>query len=168
MGGQDHTEVIPTHNEKFLHIEKAIGLLQSFDQKMIEVTSNQNASLERIHERLDDWEEQTKAIIRLGTSVEHMVDESKKTQESVGKAMELIQDLHIRTRDIEKEKYEDKFKEYETEMDTIKAHIMTLENKAGQVVLKYLEKALTYLLVAGLGFIILAIASYAKNQLLGG
>lgn len=163
MTEKDHLEVIPTHKEKFIQIEKAIGLLQSFDQKMIEVTSNQNASLERIHERLDDWNEQTKAIILLAHSVEDVVKETKKTQETVGEAMKLIQDLNMRTHDIEMKKYEEQFKEQELEMEGIKTQLIVLENKAGKVALQYIEKVFTYLLLAGVAGILIAVGYYINR-----
>jgi hypothetical protein len=178
MSDTDHSSVVAAHNEKFGHIETAIRDIQSFNQKMIEVTSNQTASLERIHERLDDWNEQTKAIIGLGNSVEHMVRESKKTQETLEKIMDVIQDQHIRIRDIELKKYEERFKQVELQMDLerescevklglLKDKMIEMDGKAGKAALKYLDRVFTYLILGLVGFLLLAIGYYVKFKLGG-
>lgn len=148
-----HEHLVPVHEAEFKRLNKRIEDEEAFTKQMIRISADQSASLERIHERLDDWGEQTKAILLLGHSVEVMANETTKIQQSVNEAMKILGEQNLRIHDIEREKFDERFEELETEyenafikieekydvkLDAINVRFTDLENRAGKVALKYL------------------------------
>jgi hypothetical protein len=64
---------VRAHEDGFIRINARLKSHDEFINKFITADANHTASLECIHEKLDEWKEQTKAIKNLGWSTSLMV-----------------------------------------------------------------------------------------------
>ena len=143
-----HDSLIVAHTDEFRRINTRLNDEETMTKKFIEVTANQRASIDFIHERLDRSEKQVDAILALGTSVQHMVDEMKKTSTNVEKIIEIQHDLNLRVVDIEREQYDTRFDKLDLRMNEMAVAINTLTNKPAQIIAAYATNTFKAVLIA--------------------
>ncbi len=164
-----HEQAYMVHDQQFKQINSRLKGHDAFVNKMITITADQKASLDRIHERLDEWGEQTKAIVALGTSVEHMIKQHEvaqsnnaklheQTQANIEKMIEKQGNQDLKIHDLESERYSKKIEAFELQ-------IKELQDKPGKTALKYIDKVTSYLVIAFVVFVIGAIWYYLKGSL---
>lgn len=184
-GGQQY--VIPTHDqayvahvESFERINSRLGDHDTFINKFITITADQRASLDRIHERLDEWKEQTSAIVSLGKSVEHMIKQQDQTQENITKMLEKQGEQDLKIHGIEtqmystkiakleehfEKKYVDLEEQFEQKYDDLEEQFDDLKNKPGKTALRYIDNVASYLVIALVVFLMGAVWYYLQGNL---
>ena len=162
-----HEQAFPLHSAELKRISEQVDALEDLGTRSIEVVSKLSKSLEYAHERIGKSEAQTEAIIRLGTSVEHMVTEVKGLSEQVKEVVTQMADHEHRITDFEKstikediKNINDKFISIENsaakkvDLVPITDKLIILENAAAKKIASYVDNTLkAVLVVAVLAFI---------------
>lgn len=160
----DHNEIILSHSEEFHRINQRLRDEETFTKKMIEVTADNKAAIDHLIERLDKSDRQTEVLIEMSASFKYMVDELKKTSDNVKELMGIQSDHNIRILDIEKEKYDARFKVLEEnhnkQFETFEVKLNEIDNRVAKKVLKYLDG----MLIVALG----AVALFILYKITGG
>lgn len=159
---------VEVHNAEFLRINDRLKAHDQLLQSFIASDASHSSSLARIHEKLDEWKEQTAAITDLGYSMRMMVQQLEVTQENISKIIDEQQKQNLKIHDIENSKYNEKFERMERRFEAQDLIIESLKNKPGVVLTKYLEKVFSYLLIGFVGVIMMALWYYIQFKLNGG
>lgn len=152
-----HDQLIPVHEAEFKRINKRIEDLEDLGERSIEAVSKISKSIDFIHERLDKREAQTDAIIKLGTSVEHMVHEVKELSVQVREVVLQMSDHEHRISDFEKSTLKEDIKSIEDKLTTFDRALVTLENASAKKVASYVDygfKAVVAVLALGLLYLV--------------
>jgi TPP-dependent trihydroxycyclohexane-1,2-dione (THcHDO) dehydratase len=153
-----HEQAYMVHDQQFKQINARLKGHDAFANKVITITADQKASLDRIHERLDEWKEQTTAIVSLGKSVEHMISQQEKTQDNITKMLEKQSEQDLKIHGLETQMYS-------TKIADLEERIEELEDKPGKTALLYIDKVTSYLVIAFVVFVLGAIWYYLKGNI---
>ena len=96
------------------------------------------AELKRINKRLDRYEEQASAIIKLTVSVENIAEQIKEMCSDMKEVMEILHQHGNRLERLEDEGFDEQFKEIRTQINSLKESVQEIKDAPGKVVLKYL------------------------------
>jgi chromosome segregation ATPase len=96
------------HGEEFKRINKRVYDIEETLETGIAEISSIKTSIEFIHKRLDNREAQTEAIIKLSSSVEHMVSQVKELSVDMKEVIKLVSDHDMKIHGIESSNYSDK------------------------------------------------------------
>lgn len=152
-----HEQAFPLHDAEFKRINKRVNDLEDLGEKSIEIVSKMEKSIEFIHQRLDQREAQTEAIIKLGTSVEHMVAEVRELSGQVKEVVLQMADHEHRISDFEKSTLKEDIKE-------INKKLTVLENAAAKKIASYVDHGFKAVIVV----IFLGMLYFISNGRLGG
>ena len=110
------------------------------------------AELKRINKRLDRYEEQASAIIKLTVSVENIAEQIKEMCSDMKEVMQILHQHGNRLERLEDEGFDEQFKEIRTQIHSLKDSVQEIKDAPGKVALKYLG--------IGVGATVSAIALY--------
>lgn len=157
LEGLPHDQLMHVHNAEFVRNNRRIADLEELSEKGIAEVASINKSIEFILKQQDHIITQTEAVIGLGKSVEHMVTAVEKLSTEVSKMVLTINDHEHRLSGVEEGSFA-------ADIKTLQDKMIVLEQRPAKKVMEYLDKALSYLLVTGLAFALLAIGYYIKNK----
>lgn len=152
-----HEQAFPLHDAEFKRINSRIKDLEDLGEKSIEIVSKMEKSIEFIHSRLDQRETQTDAIIKLGSSVEHMVTEVKELSVQVKEVVLQMADHNHRISDLEKSTIKDDIKAIDTKVDAALKAVTELQNAPAKKIAQMVEhgfKAVIVVLFLGILYLI--------------
>lgn len=96
------------------------------------------AELKRINKRLDRYEEQASAIIKLTVSVENIAEQIKEMCSDMKEVMQILHQHGNRLERLEDEGFDEQFKEIRTQIHSLKDSVQEIKDAPGKVALKYL------------------------------
>lgn len=152
-----HEQLMPVHNEEFKRINKRVYDLEELSERGIGEVSAIKTDLDWIKQQIIASKEQTEAIIKLGSSVEHMTIEIGKLSVQVEKVVSSIGDHENRISGIEKENFEG-------ELKFIKDELVIIKNRPATTALQYVD----YIFKAGVVAAFLSFLWYISGGRIGG